>query len=69
MQNWHVLSVYGINRATSKTRKYLGEEQRERHAERRVQPIEKHGEQGHVSFEVKKLLSTSANPIFPTHIL
>lgn len=46
MQNWHALSVDGINRATSKTRKYLGEEQRERHAEHRLQPIEKHGEQG-----------------------
>lgn len=46
MQNWHALSVDGINRATSKTRKYLGEEQRERHAEHRLEPTEKHGEQG-----------------------
>lgn len=53
MQNWHAVSIDGVNRATNKTGKYLGEEQRERQAEHRVQSLEKHGEQGQLCFEVK----------------
>lgn len=65
MQNWHAVSIDGVNRATNKTGKYLGEEQRERQAEHRVQSLEKHGEQGQLCFEVKNYFRPQQTQFFP----